>query len=107
MIYLDVAEITNVTVGIAGSTVLLASRVEVRTDCFTVSAKSLAFVHVHAVQAWLQTMDSTADLHRAGGRSLLEHNLTADVTALQVDDSPTRSLDGLASHRHNHCTDPR
>ena len=52
-IYLDVTEITSMTVSITRSSVLFTGRVKVRSDLVAIGSQLLAFVHVHSMQARL------------------------------------------------------
>ncbi len=96
-VYLDVTEITNMTVRITGSSVVLAGRVEMRSDLVAIGSQLVTFVHVHAVHARLQAIDGAADLYRAAGRSLLENDLSVDFAIHNRRDSAARSFNGLAS----------
>lgn len=95
--YFDVTQVTNMTIKITGSTVRLASWVEVGTNLVTITTKLMAFMHVHTMQTGLQAIDNTADFHRAARGGLLKGYFSVDFTFGNVYDGAAGSFDGLAS----------
>ena len=85
------------SVGIARSAVMFASRVEMRSNLVAIGSQLIAFVHVHAVHARLQAVNGAADLDRAAGRSLFKNDLSVDFAIQNRHNSAARSFDGLAS----------